>query len=648
MIKFMCRFFLVLIISLYCGTVTAQQYILNGSAVKENCYCYTLTQDGIIFQNGSVWNATKIDLNNAFDYSFNVKLGCRDVDGADGIVFMLQPISTSIGTAGEGMGFEGVSPSIGIALDTYQNSNRNDPPYDHISIQANGVIDHNFDLAGPVQISASGDNVENCFFLTMRITWDPVTQWLRVYFEGNLRLEKQIDLINTIFNGDPFVYWGFSAATGGLTNEQVFCTALNPGFSITNLGIETCANIPISFQDESTSFGPVQSYFWDFGDGTTSNLPNPVHTYTAPGVYTVNYTITGFDGCVSTPLTRQVTVGDKPIASFSAFDTCTNKPVRIINNSQQVFDPIAKYTWYLNGVELLTNDQNPAITLTQTGNNTIEMFATSEQGCASGLVSQNVNGLPTPVIDASFSDGCIGELISFTSSQLDNNTTINNWEWTINGLQQTGAAVQQIFSTGGFFPVNLEATATNGCATSIAKNPLLINEIDAFAGKDTVVVKDSEFQLNPSATQIGTEILTYSWSPVNFLNNSLLKNPTAKLSDDERFYLTVTSANGCKDTSSVFVTVFKGSSVYLPTAFTPNNDGLNDILKPYLIGIKSLIYFRIFNRYGQEVYSAKNSTDGWDGKYNGVVQDGSFVWLLSAIDFIGKIYVQKGTVTIIR
>lgn len=642
------RISFIILFLLSCGNLQAQEYILNGSATKISCYCYELTKENLLFQNGSVWNSTKIDLNNAFDYSFNVNSGCRDADGADGVVFMLQPISTSIGTAGEGMGFAGVSPSIGISLDTYQNTNLNDPPYDHISIQANGVIDHNFDLAGPVPVSAFSDNIEDCLFRTLRISWDPATQWLRTYFDGQLRLETQIDLINTIFNADPFVYWGFSAATGGLTNRQVFCTALDPSFSITNLGIETCANIPISFKDESTSFGPILTYFWDFGDGTTSNLPNPVHTYTTPGLYTVTYIITGFDGCVSTPLVRNVTVGEKPIPSFTAFDTCINKPVRIINNSQQVFDPIAKYTWYLNGVQVQTNDQYPNILLAQTGNNTIEMFVTSEQGCASGLVSQTVNALPAPVIDAAFSDGCVGDLISFTSSQSDVNTTINNWQWTINGLEQTGASVQQVFTTSGFFPVSLEATATNGCSTSITKNPVLINEIDAFAGKDTVVVKDAQFQLNPSTTQIGSELLSYSWEPAGFLNNSLLKNPTAKLSDDERFYLTVTSAKGCKDTSSVYITVFKGSSVYLPNAFTPNNDGLNDILRPYLIGIKSLIYFRIFNRFGQEVYSSKNITDGWDGKFKGVTQVGSFVWMLSAIDFIDKIYVQKGTVTIMR
>lgn len=574
--------------------------------------------------------------------------GCKDVDGADGMVFMLQPISTSIGTPGEGMGFAGVSPSIGITLDTYQNTNRNDPAYDHISIQANGIIDHGSDLAGPVQVSAFGDNVEDCLFRTLRISWDPATQWLRTYFDGQLRLEKQIDLINTIFNANPLVYWGFSAATGGLTNDQLFCTALNPSFSIVNQNIQTCANIPISFKDESTSFGPVQAYAWDFGDGTTSSIANPVHTYTTPGEYTVSYTITGFDGCVSDPLKRKVIVGDKPIAAFQAFDTCTNIALRIINNSQPAYDPIATYSWYLNGSPINNNTSTPVIIIPGTGISTIELIATSEQGCVSNKIIQSVNGLPVPAIDAAYKDGCVGDTILFAATQNDNATTISNWKWTINNIEQSGSSVQQQFSTAGYYPITLQANADNGCTTIITKTPLLVNAVSAHAGNDTIVLKDIPFTLNATTTQIGSENLLYAWTPANFLNDAALKNPMATLMDDERFYVSVSSTNGCTDTSSVYITVFKGSSVYVPTAFTPNKDGLNDLFRPYLSGIKTLTYFRIFNRYGQEVFTTSSINNGWDGKLNGTIQEGSFSWMLSAIDFVNKVYTLKGIVTLIR
>src|SRR5207249_10487496 len=188
------------------------QYILNGSASKNNCNCYTLTTEKIT-QSGSVWNSSKINLNNSFDFHFNVFLGCKDLSGADGIVFILQPISTSVGTTGEGMGFEGVSPSVGISLDTWQNFNRNDPAYDHISIQLNGNITHGNDLAGPIPASATSDNIEDCKWHVFRIAWDATTKTLSTYFDGQFRLEAQYDFVKDVFNNDPMVYWGFSGAT---------------------------------------------------------------------------------------------------------------------------------------------------------------------------------------------------------------------------------------------------------------------------------------------------------------------------------------------------------------------------------------------------------------------------------------------------
>src|SRR5687767_8157097 len=135
------RTLIVIPIFLLLSCISFSQYILNGSATQDNCNCYTVTPAAFT-QSGSVWNSNKINLNSAFDFNFNVYLGCLDVNGADGIVFILQPISTSLGSSGEGMGFSGISPSIGIALDTWQNFNLNDPIFDHISIQANGNVSH--------------------------------------------------------------------------------------------------------------------------------------------------------------------------------------------------------------------------------------------------------------------------------------------------------------------------------------------------------------------------------------------------------------------------------------------------------------------------------------------------------------------------
>jgi hypothetical protein len=169
------------------------QYSVNGSATQDNCHCYTLTQN-IGLQFGAVWNNNRIDLNQSFDFTFQVYLGCVDANGADGIAFVLQNISTTIGTTGSGggsMGYFGISPAVGVTLDTYQNTSPdNDPYYDHIAIQLNGNTDHNsINTITPLtQASATSTNIEDCQNHTMRIVWNAVTKTMTVYFDNVLRL----------------------------------------------------------------------------------------------------------------------------------------------------------------------------------------------------------------------------------------------------------------------------------------------------------------------------------------------------------------------------------------------------------------------------------------------------------------------------
>src|SRR4029079_1344591 len=200
------------------------------------------------------------------------------------IVFVLQPISTKLGTIGEGLGFEGVSPSVGISLDTWQNLRRNDPQYDHISIQLDGAIKHGNDLAGPIPASATSDNIEDCQWHVLRIKWDADAQILSVYFDGQFRLQAQYDLVQRVFNSDPMVYWGFSGATGGGFNLQQFCTSLNPIFKTNPPDDFVCIGDSVGFLDQSESFEMIKEFYWDFGDGSHSRLQNPLtHHYSSPG-----------------------------------------------------------------------------------------------------------------------------------------------------------------------------------------------------------------------------------------------------------------------------------------------------------------------------------------------------------------------------
>lgn len=636
---------------LFCGlpVFSFSQYILNGAATQNNCNCYTLTP-ATFTQAGSVWNGNKINLNNSFDFSFNVFLGCQDVNGADGIVFMLQPISTSIGSTGEGMGFSGITPSIGISLDTWQNFNLNDPAYDHISIQANGNPAHGSDLAGPVQASSGSDNIEDCQWHIFRISWDPATRWLRAYFDELLRVEVQVNLTGTIFNNDPNVFWGFTAATGGAHNLQQFCTALNPYFS-TNVGANgVCFGTPVIFTDISVSFAPIQAWYWDFGDGTTSNIRNPPpHIYSSPGIYQVKQVITGLDGCISDTLKKSITIGTKPIANFQIYDTCLGKPARIINQSTNMVGTINQWSWILDG-NPVTNDQQPILIPSTPGLHIVKLVVKTNVGCESDTVTKNFIVNPSPVVSITGQDGCVNVPMNFFGSQSDNATTIIQWNWNFgDGTTSTLQNPVHAFSQGGNMTVQLNATASNGCVSSNVTRITNIGEVHAIASNDTLILKDIPFPLHVDYSGIFNGAPSFSWSPVTGLNNAQSQNPTAILQDDITYIVTVTTPQGCQAKDSVSVIVFKGSAVYVPTGFTPNGDGRNDLLRGLYVGIKKVHYFRIYNRWGQEIFSTNSLSEGWDGTIRGAKQQaGTYVWMLKAEDIAGKIYEMKGISTLIR
>lgn len=212
--------------SLICwvNIVCAQTYFTNGTARATGGSCYRLT-DAKNNQNGSVWYADKIDLTKPLDLEFNLNFGTNDA-GADGIVFVMQTVGTSaLGNLGGGIGFEGFSPSLGIEFDTYYNGNYGDLTQDHIAVFKNGSVDHtgSNQIHSPVTAAPDGSNIEDSKNHLVRITWEPSSKTLEIWFDCSKRITTQVDLVNSIFKGVTEVYWGFTSATGGANNIQIAC-----------------------------------------------------------------------------------------------------------------------------------------------------------------------------------------------------------------------------------------------------------------------------------------------------------------------------------------------------------------------------------------------------------------------------------------
>ena len=143
---------------------------------------------------------------------------------------------------------------------------------------------------------------------------------------------------------------------------------------------------------------------------------------------------------------------------------------------------------------------------------------------------------------------------------------------------------------------------------------------------------------------------TYIWEPQRFLSAYNIAAPTALPQENITYFVTGTDLNGCKGSDTVNFTVYKiDPDMYVPSAFTPDNDGLNDVIRPILFGMRSLSYFKIYNRFGQLVFSTTEIGKGWDGTFNGRPQPpGTFVWTAEGINFKGEVKQKKGSVILIR
>jgi gliding motility-associated-like protein len=114
--------------------------------------------------------------------------------------------------------------------------------------------------------------------------------------------------------------------------------------------------------------------------------------------------------------------------------------------------------------------------------------------------------------------------------------------------------------------------------------------------------------------------------------------------------VTATTPEGCYGVDYITVKLFKTApDIFVPTAFTPNSDGVNDVIKPTLAGIAKFYYFRVFNRWGQCVFQTSQEGSGWDGRINGIDQPpGTYVFMAQGKDYLGNMLNKKGTVVLIR
>ncbi len=325
--------------------------------------------------------------------------------------------------------------------------------------------------------------------------------------------------------------------------------------------------------------------------------------------------------------------------------SCKSKTVHFQNSSSGGF----RYFWDF-GVASTNSDTSdqfePTYTYADTGTYLITLYVNKGSDCADSI--QRIVKV-YPDFEAAFDYKgllCPESPIDFIDKSTSTLENINYWMWTFgDGASSTVQNPTHSYgNTGNNFLVTLISGNAMGCRDT-ASQTLAIPSVHVFAGNDTVIVKNTLFTFNGSGAQ------QYQWSPSGPLDNPFIFNPSATFSDTGRYTFTLqgVTENGCIGNDTIVITVANGPYLNIPNAFSPNGDGLNDVFLILAAGYKQLNYYRIFNRWGEQVFYSRNFRTGWDGSYKGKpCEMGTYFYLISARDTDNKELMIKGDVTLIR
>ncbi len=365
----------------------------------------------------------------------------------------------------------------------------------------------------------------------------------------------------------------------------------------------------------------------------------PVNTITAPatGVYN-NISVKDANGCIKTTsvtitFTDNVVLDAGPDSTICAEQTIILQP--------QVNPEVSNFRWIPN---VAINDQgikNPSVTPLVT----TKYYVTATWGPCVHTDSLTVFVKNKPIADAGPDVIICDRDSTILTGSVTNVSGTVNYIWTPASTVRSDSNFTTIAVPVVTQVYTLTVTDNYGCNYRVQDQVkvTVMPPVPANAGQDTIAVLGSPHQL------VATGGTQYSWSPAAPLNSPIIPNPLATISNDTKFTVVVRDVAGCYGYDTVFVKVYTGPTYYVPNAFSPNGDGLNDIFRPIPVGIAKTDYFRVFNRYGELIFETNEWLKGWDGTYKARKQPiGVYVWIIKGVDRKGTPIEMKGTVTLIQ
>lgn len=371
----------------------------------------------------------------------------------------------------------------------------------------------------------------------------------------------------------------------------------------------------------NTSSGS-QFYEWDFGNGNSSNLPNPCFTYEntsgAPVLYTVRLISTSLQLCRDT-MEMDIIVSPQPISVYtlSSMESCSFPVTVQTSNASQFANG---YQWYLND-DPVSQSTNTLFQFNAVGNYMTSLTASNQFGCSStSSVAFNVHPVPTLDFSITNANGCVDLLAQFNNSS----TGAASYLWDFgDGNTQSGQNAAHVYTVPGTYDVTLTGTNVHGCASTTT----LTDAVNAYAIPVAGIYIEPENTTIYSPTILfystSTGANTYRW---NFGDGYFGFEPymihTYENGGIYPITLEVESGQGCRDEAHAVVSIEDIFNIYVPNAFTPDQDGINEYFIPRLTGkiFVERYKFQIFDRWGTVIFE----TDDMDEPWTGNVRNGDY------------------------
>jgi gliding motility-associated-like protein len=456
------------------------------------------------------------------------------------------------------------------------------------------------------------------------------------------------DVVLRIFNNAP------GGCGNDLALDDITFRPCGPKLTPTIVGINSdtvqlCYGTPKSFSFTCTVSPPGFSspvYQWqqtingvwtDIPGATSTSYTKDFPATTAAGDYFFRMRAAEFGNANS----LQCRIYSQPIlVGVNANPTTTainNGPV--CENTTLVLTATGGSTYAWTGVNNFSGSGSSVIIspAKQTQIGKYYVLVTDDNGCIS-TDSTSVNVKAAPVAATTFSEVtiCSGKTVQLVSS----GGSVYSW------LPPTALSSSTIANpTASPASTTLYVvTVTNQLACSDTASVIVTVEESptANAGPDKTIIQGNTVTLSGSATG---QSITYSWAPPVYMDNPQILQPVVNPPSDINYILKVVSSNGC-GTAADTMHVFWYKDIYVPSAFTPNGDGLNDTWKIPSLSAFSSFEVVVFDRWGKLVFQGKNTSTPWDGTYHGTPAPvGSYVYQISLSQPPGLL---KGTVTIVR